>query len=62
MTSTDVGHCATDGYPVHDVQMRWRGNSTREAVYGIGDFDIPQFTVLNIRTASVVSNASFGNY
>jgi len=52
---------AADGYPVHDVQMRWRSNSTRQAVYGIDDFDIPQFTVLNVRTSTAVSTASSGN-
>lgn len=53
--------CCTDGYPDHDVQMRWRGNDTRQAVYGIDDINIPQFTVLNIRTATAAGTASLGN-
>ena len=53
--------CCTDGYPDHDVQMRWRGNGTRQAIYGIDDINIPQFTVLNIRTATAAGTASLGN-
>ena len=55
--------CRADGYPAHDMQVRWRGNTTRQAVLGIDQVAIPQFTVLDIRTgaAAALTNASFGN-
>jgi len=52
--------CCTDGYSVHDVQVRWRGNTTRQSVYGIDDINIPQFTVTNIRTATTVNSTFVG--
>ena len=49
-----------DGYPMHDVVMTWKGNSSSEAIYGVEEVEIPQFTVVDYRLDNRVETVIAG--
>jgi len=48
---------STDGYPMQDVVMQWKGS---EAVHGVEFMEIPQFTLVQHRTISTVETLATG--
>ncbi len=49
-----------DGYPMQDVIMKWRGQRPSEAVHGVDEAEIPQFTIMEYRTISTVEKLATG--
>ena len=49
-----------DGYPMQDVIMKWRGQRPSEAVHGVDEAEIPQFTIMEYRTISTVESLATG--
>lgn len=47
---------------MQDVIMKWKGNKPEEAVHGVTDVEIPQFTIVEYRTISTVENLATGNF
>jgi len=50
----------TDGYPMEDVVMEWKGDSLIEAVHGVELIEIPQFSLVQYRTISTVESLATG--
>ena len=51
----------TDGYPMQDVIMKWKGKHEDEAVHGVRDMEIPQFTIVEYKTVSTVESLATGS-
>lgn len=47
---------------MEDVVMAWRGDSPADAVHGVWDVEIPQFTIVEFRTVSTVEVLATGLY
>ena len=50
----------SDGYPMQDVVMQWKGGSSLEAVHGVENVEIPQFTLVKHRIISTVETLATG--
>jgi hypothetical protein len=44
--------CVSDGYPMQDVVMKWRGTLKDDAVHGVMEVAIPQFTIVDYKTVT----------
>ena len=49
-----------DGYPMQDVIMRWKNETTEDSVHGVEDVEIPQFTMVEHRIISTVEDLTTG--
>jgi len=45
---------------MEDVIMKWMNDSSLEAVHGVNDVEIPQFTLVEHRTISTVEDLATG--
>ena len=50
----------SDGYPMQDVIMKWKGDTSNQAVHGVENVEIPQFTIMEYRTISTVEMLATG--
>ena len=49
-----------DGYPMQDVIMKWKGGMPSQAVHGVENVEIPQFTIMEHRIISTVETLATG--
>ena len=49
-----------DGYPMQDVIMKWKGGTPSQAVHGVENVEIPQFTIMEHRIISTVETLATG--
>ena len=47
---------------MQDVIMKWKGNKPEDAVHGVNDAEIPQFTIMEYRTISTVEKLATGRF
>ena len=47
---------------MQDVIMRWKGKKDDDAVHGVKDLEIPQFTIVEHKTVSTVESLATGKY
>lgn len=48
-----------DGYPMEDVEMRWRVG--RKSIVGLDNINLPQFTLVSFNTLSTIQELASGN-
>lgn len=49
---------ALDGYPMEDVEMRWRVE--RNSIVGLSNINLPQFTLVEYNTLSTIQVLASG--
>ena len=47
---------------MQDVIMKWKGATSNQAVHGVENVEIPQFTIMEYRTISTVENLATGTF
>ncbi len=47
---------------MQDVIMKWKGDTSNQAVHGVENVEIPQFTIIEYRTISTVEKLATGVY
>jgi len=52
--------CFKDGYPMEDVEMRWRVG--KKSIVGTDKVNLPQFSLVNYNTISTIQVLASGRF